>query len=184
MKVPTNKTYEKQNRKLLPATFKKGIIVNVYPQNWTADVYIVGNNQTILKGVPLSTSLDATNTQPGMKCRLDLFDETNPTDMVVAYTYGSGNLNGIPRSAFGNAVVTNAGNTIPHNLGVVPTVVGYINQLNSQITLSGTDSHGDTFNYFYPNVVYEYQPADSTNIYLAAQNNSSTITITWFALKI
>ncbi len=86
--VPYNDVYKKQNQKLIPSSIKKGIISNINTSTWTADVQIIGSNQSIIKNVPLASNLNADLILPGDRCKLDLFDETNPNDMVVAYTYG------------------------------------------------------------------------------------------------
>lgn len=83
-----NELYRKQNQKLIRATFKKGLIVSVNLAASTADVSIVGNPSTILKNVPFASHIIASLVIPNDKCRLDLFDETNPNDMVIAYIYG------------------------------------------------------------------------------------------------
>ena len=91
MQLPYNEVFKKQNDKTSPAFFKKGIINKTYRANYTADVRLVGNEQTIIKNVHLSSSvfalLAAGADLTGFKCRIDIFDETNPNDMIVAYVY-------------------------------------------------------------------------------------------------
>lgn len=87
MEIPINEIYKIQNQKLLPATFKRGIISKVNLETFTADVYIIGNPQTILKDIPMSSAIDSNEVQAGQRCRIDMFDESNKSDMVVAYTY-------------------------------------------------------------------------------------------------
>ncbi len=87
MKVPYNRTYERQNKMLIPATFKKAVVSSFSVNNKTANVYISGNSQTIIKNIPLATSIDINKLAVGQKCRVDCFDENNANDMVVAYTY-------------------------------------------------------------------------------------------------
>lgn len=85
--VPYNKIYQNQNKNLVPATFKKAIISSVNIQTRTANVYIVGNSQTIINDIPFAISVNITNVKAGQRCRVDCFDESNPRDMVVAYVY-------------------------------------------------------------------------------------------------
>ena len=185
MQHSVNQTYKKQNQKLLPATFKKGVIIQAYQNNWTADVYIVGNNQTILKGVPLALSIDATILQAGMKCRLDLFDETNPSDMVVAYVYGGGNLSIQRRVASGSANVTSGGITITHSLGVVPNLVAFIPTQSPDSTYTASVSPSGSVVVHQNIEVYQYNPATSTNIYLKAQSQSgNALSGMWIAAKL
>lgn len=89
MRHSFNDIFKKQNQKLIRASFKKGFIVSVNPSVSTADVYFAENPNTIIKNIPLSNSVDASLLMPGSRCRVDVFDETNPNDMVIAYTYGS-----------------------------------------------------------------------------------------------
>jgi len=79
--------HNKANERVTPATFKRGIINAVNVQSKTADVQVVGNQNNILKNVPVSSAIDITTLQPGNRCRIDMFDEANQNDMVVAYTY-------------------------------------------------------------------------------------------------
>jgi hypothetical protein len=85
--TPANSLYKKQGKTLLPATFKKAVISSVNIQRRTANVYIVGSSQTIIQNIPVSRSIDVTKVNQGDKCKVDCFDESNPSDMVVAYTY-------------------------------------------------------------------------------------------------
>lgn len=87
IKIPTNKIYKEQNTKLIPSSFKKAIISDINVQIRTADVYIIGNIQTIIKNIPLAKSIDVTTLKQGDRCKIDVFDESNPNDCVIAYTY-------------------------------------------------------------------------------------------------
>lgn len=158
IKISPNEIYGKQNKSLIPATFKKAVISSVNLQGFSADVYVVGNTQTIIKNVPFASSVDATKVQSGDKCRVDCFDESNPSDMVIAYIYSK------PYRKYfskGNATVTAAGISIQHGMGIIPDVVG--------ITLRASGT------------VFEYQDADINNIYLrSAAGNIST---DWYTLS-
>lgn len=85
--VPPNDTYRKQNDKLVRATFKKGFINAVYPNSRTVDVSYAENPLTAVRNIPVATNVDISLVQVGQRCRVDLFDETNPADCVMAYTY-------------------------------------------------------------------------------------------------
>lgn len=87
MKTPFNKTYKTQNTRLVPKSFKKAVISSVYVNNYTVDVYFIGNNQTIIRNIPVANTVDITTINPGDRCKVDIFDETNPSDMVLAYTF-------------------------------------------------------------------------------------------------
>jgi len=84
---PLNKTWVKQHEKLLPATYKKAIITAVNIQNATADVYYVGNPQTTIRSLPLSKQITPSSVKVRMRCKVDLFDEKNSSDDVIAYCY-------------------------------------------------------------------------------------------------
>lgn len=86
-RIPYNQIFREQNKRLIRATFKKAIVNAVYPSTNTVDVYFVGNSQSIVKGIPVANNVTIAAVFPGNKCRIDVFDETNPTDMVLAYTY-------------------------------------------------------------------------------------------------
>ena len=77
----------KQNNKVTPATFKKGVISAVHTNSNTADVLVVGNNDTTLKNIPVSSVIILSVADVGKRCRIDMFDETNPNDCVIAYLY-------------------------------------------------------------------------------------------------
>ena len=84
---PLNQTWQKQNQKLVPATFKKAIITAVQLQNNSADVYFVESPNTVVRSIPFSSAVDKTTIAAGNRCRVDLFDEKNSRDMVISYTY-------------------------------------------------------------------------------------------------
>lgn len=85
--VPGNDTFKKQQHRLVRATFKKAYINAVHISSRTVDVYFVENPQTILRNIPIATNVDITKVALQQRCRIDIFDETNPNDMVLAYTY-------------------------------------------------------------------------------------------------
>ena len=86
-KHPINQTFLHQNKTLLQATFKKAVITAIQPQNNSVDVYFVENPNTIVRSIMLAAHIDLTKIAVGDKCRVDLFDEKNSLDMVVAYYY-------------------------------------------------------------------------------------------------
>jgi hypothetical protein len=167
-----NSLYEKQSAKFTRATFKKGIINRVNLSSNTVDVQIIGNQSTVIKGVPMASTIDPTLVPEGAKCRLDLFDETNPNDMVIAYIYG---ISYAPRKSYyasGSHTVSN-GTTFPvniaHGLGVAPTIYyGIVSNIYSgQVYTAWVNS------------------ADATNLVVQASTSSFPISVTvyWYAYK-
>ncbi len=94
--IPFNSTFKKQVKTLVPNTFKKGVINNVNVANRTANVSFTENPQTIIKNIPVSSSIDITTINNGMACFIQLFDETNPNNMLVVSILGQSNLNFVP----------------------------------------------------------------------------------------
>lgn len=129
-----NDTFKNQNKKLIRATFKKAVVNQVYINSATADVYFAGNPQTIIKGIPLAANIQPSQVMTGDKCRVDVFDETNPSDMVVAYIYGRNAGTGSKTSSGAAEFQASGSNpqTFPHNLGVVPTSYG-LEQTNAMV---------------------------------------------------
>lgn len=84
----SNDTWRKQQQKIVRATFKKAFIVAIHSASSTVDVYFVENPQTVIKSIPLASVINPLLVRVGDRCRVDVFDETNPSDMVVAYVYG------------------------------------------------------------------------------------------------
>lgn len=82
-----NQTWRQQQARLVKATFKKGFINAVYISSGTVDVYYAENPQTIIRNIPVATHITLSSALVGKRCRIDLFDETNPSDSVLAYTY-------------------------------------------------------------------------------------------------
>ncbi len=85
---PFNDTFKRQQQRLVRATFKKAFIVAVHAASSTADVYFAENSQSVIKNIPLSSQITPSLVMVGDRCRVDVFDETNPSDMVIAYIYG------------------------------------------------------------------------------------------------
>lgn len=86
-RVPFNDLFKKQQRSLIPSTFKKGFISAVHTNAGTVDVSFAQNPLTIVKGIPVASTVNIANVVAGQRCRVDVFDETNPKDMVMAFTY-------------------------------------------------------------------------------------------------
>jgi hypothetical protein len=168
MDVPLNKTFMRQNEKLLPSTYKKGIITRVYDKASVADVQIIGTSQTVLKRIPLASHIDPLDVQVGNKCRVDQFDESNTSDMIVAYIYGAA-FQG-PKFASGTFMLSgsSSANVIPHGLGVVPDFYGF-NAMQDPASPT--------------KLVYAYQAIDAQNIYYKFSANG-TLNIAWYAVKL
>lgn len=84
---PVNDTFRKQQKKLIRATFKKGFINSVNVSGKTVDVYYAENPQTIIRNIPVADTVNISAVIIGKRCRIDIFDETNPSDSVMAFTY-------------------------------------------------------------------------------------------------
>ena len=87
MKVPYNTQYQQQNKKLIQASIKKAVITSVNIAARQVDLYFITNPGIVSKGVPVSSGVNLSTIAAGTRCKVDIFDETNPKDMVVAYTY-------------------------------------------------------------------------------------------------
>lgn len=161
---PLNEVISDIVKRQMPATFKKAVISKVNYQTATADVFFPTSPQNIIKDVPFASNINVPKVSRGMTCRVDVFDESNINDMVIAYTYGS-NMSGIVKVNFGTASVATGGTTIAHGLGDVPDFVG-ITPIESAST----------------KVVYQYQSSTATNIYLKSPTSSTTVN--WVAIKI
>ena len=88
MEYGYNELNKKINDKNIPSSWKKGIIVKINEVTWTADVQIIGSINTVARNVPISLAVATLDIQINDKCKLDVFDESNSNDMVIAYTYG------------------------------------------------------------------------------------------------
>lgn len=86
--VPLNKLFQDQQGKLVRASVKRAVINSVNVAAQTADVYFVENPQTVIRNIPLASNINASTVSPGMTCRVDTFDETNPNNMVISYILG------------------------------------------------------------------------------------------------
>lgn len=86
-KQPFNETFVRQQKKLVKSTFKKGFINAVNISAKTVDVYYAENPQTIIRNIPVADTVDISTVVIGKRCRVDLFDENNPSDCVMAFTY-------------------------------------------------------------------------------------------------
>lgn len=84
---PYNQIWKKQHAKLTPSTFKKAFINAVHVSSNTVDIYYASNPQSIIKNITVAHTVDITLIVPGQRCRIDIIDETNPNDIVCAYTY-------------------------------------------------------------------------------------------------
>jgi len=87
-KFAANHVYDKQNKLLVSSTFKKAFISSINITSFTADVIFAENPTNTIRSVPLGSHIDPTKIIVGDRCRVDVFDETNQRDMVVAYIYG------------------------------------------------------------------------------------------------
>lgn len=87
MRVSYNEIFRDQNKNLIPDAFRKAIISNVNVKARTVDIYFVKNPETTITGVPVSSLLTVSTSMIGQRCKVDIFDEVNSKDMVVAYTY-------------------------------------------------------------------------------------------------
>lgn len=88
MQVPYNQIFKDQNGNLIPSSIKKAIVSSVNVTLRQANIYYINNPETVIQNVPLSNTVDATALTPGDKVKVDIFDETNPKDIVIAYSYG------------------------------------------------------------------------------------------------
>lgn len=159
--LPGYREFEQtKNGKIMPATFKRGIISKINFQQGIADVIIVGNIQTVLKNIQLSSAVPST-AKVGDKCRIDMFDETNPNDIVVAYTYGGVNsgktASGVTPQTFSAVPTGVTPGSIPHGLGMVPAVFDvypYDNQVSPNrvyaidVVVTSVDDKLINFNFY------------------------------------
>ena len=123
-------------------------------------MYIVGNNQTVIRNIPVASSIDITKVNLGDRCRVDMFDEKNPNDMVVAYTYAKPQ---VKKFSSGIFLVDHIGSTIPHGLGAVPDVISILENASGK--------------------VYQTAPADSVNLYLKYDALAGNLSTNWYVIK-
>jgi hypothetical protein len=84
---PSNDTFKRQQVHLVRSAFKKGFINAVHVSSNTVDVYYAENPQSVIKNIPVADTVTVSLITVGKKCRIDIFDETNPSDCVLAFTY-------------------------------------------------------------------------------------------------
>jgi hypothetical protein len=161
--------HDKMNKKWNRAVFKKAVISVVNTNNFTADVFFAENPQTVVKSVPLASTIVPFTVNAGDRCRVDIFDETNPSDMVVAYIYGRRVQ--YPLYASGTGLMSwGASNTmvIPHGLPGTPQV--YASYLTAYPYYTG---------HTYVTTTY----VDATNITInRIPDNSITVQFYWYAV--
>jgi hypothetical protein len=85
--TPVNQTFKQQQKRLVKSTFKKGFVNAIHSGSNTVDVSFAENPQTIIKNIPIAKSVSIASVIVGQRCRIDMFDETNPNDCVLAYVY-------------------------------------------------------------------------------------------------
>ncbi len=87
-RVSSNQLFKWQQGKLSPSTFKRATISSVNVSARTANVFFIENPQTIIKNIPLASTLDPNTIAAGMTCRVDTFSETKAGSMVISYVLG------------------------------------------------------------------------------------------------
>ena len=93
MQVSSNRNFKKQYSKQIPQFLKKGVVVQYYDGNQTADIYFVDSPQTIVKRIlvsneaasELSFLTEIAGSPP--RCVVSVFDESNVKDMILIATY-------------------------------------------------------------------------------------------------
>jgi hypothetical protein len=174
--VPYLKLHAKANDNTTPASFKRGIINSISLQSWTADVQLVGNHTTVLKGIQLSSAINANAIRVGDRCRVDMFSEMNPNDMVIAYVYGRKMMTS--NSGFFGYTGASANIKIPHSLGVIPTIAAistdnrtyvyygtYVSSQGVYISNTGPNNVAFDANYLYVTVETNYGGSQSYSIF-------------------
>ncbi len=166
-KHTVNTTFQKQNNKLLVATFKKAVITNINVASNTVDVYYAQNPSTIIKNIPLASHIHSSQVMINDRCRVDMFDESNPSDCVCAYIYGR-KIQGILFNG-GNAETLGSGDfSIPHGLGVTPDIFYVV----------GIQSAGAS--HLFVRLINAGLQADDTSLYATAEGSAF---YNWFAIK-
>lgn len=177
--------HDKANKIVTPATFKRGIINAIHPVNGTVDVQLVGNQSTVLKNIYTSSAINLNTIRVGDKCRIDMFDETNPNDCVVAYVYGR-QIVDYAWGIYTIAVNTGGGASnikIPHTLGMIPTFATVSTDARIDMSAVGVQHAGVWVTNTGPNSV----PFDNTYIYVTVSTsyvNPQTYNIFWFATAV
>ncbi len=178
---PFNDTWQRQHRRLVRSTFKKAFIVAVHSASATADVYFAENSQTVINNIPLSSQITPSLVRVGDRCRVDVFDETNPNDMVIAYIYGR-TFN--PQKTLFNtgtglwASGTALSRTVPHGLVDETGAAVQPDIWNVQPTsLTFYSPTGQTYTAYITS-------ADDTNLYFERQpDNVISFNYLWFVVK-
>lgn len=178
--VPFNDVFKRQQKKLVPSTFKRAIINQVHPSNGTADVYFIDNPQTLVKSIPLANSVNIFYATKGTRCRVDIFDEKNPNDMVVAYIYG------VPFTQY--RPIFNSGTaSISANNSAYPIAHGLVDSKGNKVTPDIVGAFGLTLSsgvYYFG--FWNGQASDPTNLYIDVNNPNAGIfyyPVSWFAIK-
>jgi hypothetical protein len=160
--------HKKANQKTTPAYWKRGVVNVVYSSSATADIQIVGNTTTVVKGIQLGSGINPSLLRPGDRVLLWQFDETNPNDQIAIVAYGRNfKAPSVSNSGFVTVPHGSTAYAVPHKLGSIPTAQGassYVAEVDS----------GNVF-------ISTSQNADSTNIYLANDSASVNIEAYWFA---
>lgn len=184
---PYLKIVKNQNTKVTPETFKRGTIVAIHKESCSADVIIVGSNESIAKNVPLSSAINANVVMPGDRCRIDMFDETNPDDSVIAYTYGRTYTYSNADTASVSMTIDGAGHGtgfIYHGLAIRPTIFGVSGRSYFGIAAGGGAQN--LYSGVYINTFLGVDGADATKLYVAVDAGALvagtyTFVISWFA---
>ncbi len=179
----TNDLWKKQHGKLVRSTFKKAIISNVNAAANTADVYFAENPATVIRSIPLASQITASQVMVGDRCRVDVFDETNPNDMVVAYIYGRV----LPTTA---PVLFNSGTVNISNGGTnsITQIHGLVDANGNGVIpdisfMWGEAYYGVSGREYFVSSVGATAP-DATNIYgTRTPDNTIGLTYYWFAMK-
>ena len=85
--VSINKTFVKQQKKLVKSSLKKGLINTVHSNSYTADISYAENPQTIIRNIPIAKNIILTTISVGQRCAVLIFDEINPNDCVITCIY-------------------------------------------------------------------------------------------------
>lgn len=91
-RTPANHTFKLQQKTLVPSTYKRATISSININNRTANIYFSENPQTIIKNVIIANSINVSGLLPGMQVKVDAFNETSTTSMVISYVFGQGGL--------------------------------------------------------------------------------------------
>lgn len=93
MRIPQAQAQKDAYKRLTPEFRRRGVVTKIYGGGRAVDLYFVDNPQTIVKNIPVSIPSQAYllsiigSFGNVVKCVVDIFNETNSRDMVVAYVY-------------------------------------------------------------------------------------------------